>query len=71
MQDQNLQKQKWIDSVEKALIKANILKFLVDEIVDSMYYLNLYKAKNVYDNVDYLVEKMKKINDDYVAKISS
>ena len=52
------------------LYKAGIMWFILDEVDDSLIYLNKYKLKNIFDNVDEFVKHMKIVNQNYIDSLS-
>ena len=52
-------KEQWKKEIIARLEKENLMWFIVDEIKDSLDYLNPYKVKNVYENLDPLVMNFK------------
>ena len=63
-------KEQWKKEIIARLEKENLMWFIVDEIKDSLDYLNPYKVKNVYENLDQLVMSLKEINENYIKKLS-
>ena len=56
----------WKEEIISKLEKENILWFIVEEVKDSLDYLNPYKMKNVYENLDQLVLALKQIEQSYI-----
>ena len=56
----------WKEKIISKLKKENILWFIIDEIEDSLDFLNPYKIKNVYENVDQLILSLKQIEQSYI-----
>ncbi len=63
-------KKYWKIKIISALENENILWFIIEEIWDSLEYLNVYKIKNVYENLDSFVNRIKLINENYIKAIS-
>ena len=59
----------WKDGIHIRLTNAGILPFLVEEIMQSLDYMNAYKIKNVYDKLDEFVGKIKDIQKSYIESI--
>jgi len=57
------------DGIHIKLTQAGILPFLIEEVMQSLGYMNAYKIKNVYEKVDEFVEKVKNIQKSYVNSI--
>ena len=64
-------KEQWKQEIIARLEKENLMWFIVDEIRDSLNYLNPYKVKNVYENLDRLITELKEINENYIRKLSN
>ena len=64
-------KEQWKQEIIARLEKENLMWFIVDEIRDSLDYLNPYKVKNVYENLDRLVTELKEINANYIRKLAT
>jgi len=60
------QKLYWQNEIIAKLEKAGILKFLINEVADSLDYLNLYKVKNVYNGIDKLITTLKEMQTNYM-----
>jgi arginine repressor len=60
------QKLYWQNEIIARLEKAGILKFLINEVADSLDYLNLYKVKNVYNGIDKLITTLKEMQTNYM-----
>ena len=56
----------WKEEIISKLEKENILWFIVEEVKDSLDYLNPYKMKNVYENLDQLIFALKQIEQSYI-----
>ena len=56
------EKQKLKQKILNKLVKENLLNIILEEINDSLDYLNKYKLQNIYDNINYFVEDLKNIN---------
>ena len=57
------------DGIHVKLTQADILPFLVEEVMQSLDYMNAYKVRNVYEKLDEFVEKIKNIQNSYVNSI--
>jgi len=64
-------KEQWKQEIIARLEKENLMWFIVDEIKDSLDYLNPYKVKNVYENLDRLITELKEINANYIRNLST
>ncbi len=63
MNKQDLQKKR-----ENIIIKCekyDIMPFIIDEISDSLAYLNQYKIANIQDNIDCFIDKIISLNNNY------
>ncbi len=56
------EKQKLKQKILNRLVKENLLNVILEEINDSLDYLNKYKLQNIYDNINYFIEDLKNIN---------
>ncbi len=56
------EKQKLKQKILNKLVKENLLNIILEEINDSLDYLNKYKLQNIYDNINYFIEDLKNIN---------
>jgi len=63
-------KEFWKSEIIARLEKEEIVWFIVDEVRDSLDYLNPYKIKNVYENLDKLVNSLKELSSNYITKLS-
>ena len=61
MQEKEILKEKII----KELNNTGIIWFLIQEVEDSLDYLNKYKLQNIIDNLDLFVEDIKKLSNSY------
>ncbi len=57
------------EKIIKKLEKVDILWFLKNEVYDSLDYLNKYKLKNLYLNMDKFIEDLKRINTYYIKSL--
>jgi len=63
------EKTKIITKIIDRLNKENILWFIVEEVEDSLDYLNKYKLKNIENNLDSFILNLKKVNENYVNSL--
>ncbi len=63
------QKLYWQNEIIAKLERKWILWFLIEEIKDSLEYLNAYKVKNVYENVDLLLADLSAIQTTYLKEL--
>jgi len=63
-------KEFWKSEIIARLEKEEIVWFIVDEVRDSLDYLNPYKIKNVYENLDKFVTSLKELSSNYITKLS-
>ena len=56
------EKQKLKQKILNKLGKEKFLNIILEEIDDSLDYLNKYKLKNIYDNINAFIEELKVIN---------
>ncbi len=56
------EKQKLKQKILNKLEKEKFLNIILEEIDDSLDYLNKYKLKNIYDNINSFIEELKVIN---------
>ena len=56
------EKQKLKQKILNKLKKEKFLNIILEEIDDSLDYLNKYKLKNIYDNINSFIEELKVIN---------
>lgn len=45
-----------------SLKKQNIMPFIIEEVADSLYYLNRYKIKNIKNNLNLFINKIILLN---------
>lgn len=57
------------EKIIKKLEKVDILWFIKNEVYDSLDYLNKYKLKNLYLNMDKFIEDLKRINTYYIKSL--
>jgi len=69
MTETKRQKLYWQSKIIAELKKKGILGFLVEEISDSLNYLNSYKVKNVYENLDLLIADLSNIQTNYIREV--
>lgn len=60
------EKEKLIEKILEEIEKYNIFSFIVEEIENSLVYINKYKLQNIYDNINEFIEDILKINQDYI-----
>lgn len=60
------EKEKLIEKILEEIEKYNIFSFIVEEIENSLVYINKYKLQNIYDNINGFIEDILKINQDYI-----
>lgn len=60
------EKEKLIEKISEEIRKYNIFSFIVEEIENSLVYINKYKLQNIYDNINEFIEDILKINQDYI-----
>lgn len=60
------EKEKLIEKILEEIRKYNIFSFIVEEIENSLVYINKYKLQNIYDNINEFIEDILKINQDYI-----
>jgi len=63
-------KELWKNEIIARLEKEQILGFIIDEVRDSLDYLNPYKMQNVYKNLNTLVSSLKDLTKNYSAKLT-
>jgi len=56
------EKYKLKQKIIKKLEDEGFVSIIIDEVFDSLDYLNKYKLKNIYDNIAYFVEDLKVLN---------
>ncbi len=56
------EKQKLKQKILNKLEKEQFLNIVLEEIADSLDYLNKYKLQNIYDNIVYFIHDLKTIN---------
>jgi len=56
------EKQKLKQKIWNRLKEEQLLNIILEEITDSLDYLNKYKLQNIYDNINYFIDDLKKIN---------
>ncbi len=59
------EKEKLKEKIIQSLQQAGIIWFIIQEVEDSLDYLNKYKLKNIVDNLDLFVKDMEKISNSY------
>ncbi len=62
-------KNKMINEIVDILLENKILGFLVDEVAYSLYYMNPYKVKNVYEQLDNLINSLREIQNNYITSV--
>jgi len=65
MNEKDVLKEKIIRKIDK----VDILWFLKNEVYDSLDYLNKYKLKNLYLNIDEFIKDLKRINIYYIKSL--
>jgi len=60
------EKEKLIEKISEEIWKYNIFDFIVEEIENSLVYINKYKLQNIYNNINEFIEDILKINQDYI-----
>jgi len=64
-----LDKETLINTIITAIRKEKVMWFIVDEIEDSLDYLNKYKLKNIYDNLPEFIKEIKQLNEKYIKSL--
>ena len=59
------EKEKLKQKIVQALNKEGIIWFIVQEVEDSLDYLNKYKLQNIVDNLDLFVNDIKRLSNSY------
>jgi len=60
------EKQKLKQKILNRLKQEQLVNIILEEITDSLDYLNKYKLQNIYDNINYFVADLKKVNLSFV-----
>jgi len=58
-----------IKAIIEEIKNENLMWFIVEEVEDSLDYLNKYKLKNIYDNLSNFIEELKQLNQNYIKSL--
>lgn len=64
-----MDKNTFIKAIIEEIKKENLMWFIVEEVEDSLDYLNKYKLKNIYDNLSNFIEELKQLNQNYIKSL--
>jgi len=64
-----MDKNTFIKAIIEEIKKENLMWFIVEEVEDSLDYLNKYKLKNIYDDLSNFIEELKQLNQNYIKSL--
>ena len=57
------------EKIIEAIKNLDIMWFIVEEVEDSLDYLNKYKLLNIYENIESFLIDIKNVNENYIKSL--